>query len=216
MEARLGVAAGQPEDETISMSESLVTLSARVEALAASSAQAKRVNDDKTHNHREEISALQMGLHELKGEMMALQQLQYYESYSRYMRHQQHADGQGEGVLSANGGKEGASDAEKPRQFLGAGSTLSHPPGPQPSTSSYFPFLPSAMGTPSTFPPPSPSAAFTSYPPHPYLHGYGPMYGPHPSMSFYGSRRGFGPWTPNFHMHTGGGGTSPEIGGTKL
>lgn len=215
-EARLGTGDGQPEDETVSMTESLVTLSARIEALTASSAQAKRLNDDKTHSHREEINALQMGLHELKGEMMALQQMQYYESYSRYMRLQQNGDGQGEGVPGANGGKAGISDTDKSKSFPGAGTALSQPSAPPPPTSSYFPFLPSSIGTPSAFPPPSPNSTFGPYPPNPYIHGYAPMYGPHPSMPFYGSRRGFGPWTPGFHGHAGGGGTSPEIGGTKL
>lgn len=196
---------------TDSLEETVGALRAQVAELAHAQAEARRAAERTHHDARREINSLQVGLHELRGEMMALQQAQYYETASRLYGGRSAAAGQRPGpeiagaAVSDGPGKDGKGTA-------GVSSTTSElavPAGPQ---LMYTPF-----GTPAGYPFPQLLGA----PPHPpgMLPGQQVFYGspnmmmmqpPPPGRRFYG-------WPYGMY----GGGTSPDGGtgpggGTKL
>ncbi|CAD6568902.1 MAG: hypothetical protein CYPHOPRED_002942 [Cyphobasidiales sp. Tagirdzhanova-0007] len=64
--------------------DSLTLLSSHFQDVSISTERATRASEQSVQELRAEISTFQIGMHDLRGEMMALQQAQYYESASRF------------------------------------------------------------------------------------------------------------------------------------
>ena len=190
VQQRIGPASG--EAVTDSLEDSVAALTAQVAELSRSNSEARRAADRTHHDMRGEVTSMQMGLHELRGEMMAFQQAQHYEHASRlYSR----TSSDSSTVAAAAAGKEGK-----------AISSTSTSAGEAPLA-----MLPSAQQMYTPFGGPG-------YPFPPYM-GAQPFYGPMPPPNLMmqpppPGRRFYG-WP--YAMY--GGGTSPDGGaggGTKL
>lgn len=223
LSARLGVdvahdaatSTAEDEEQTFrsSLSETLSTLSTRVDHLSLTNTQSFQSQEEQSHSARNDINSLQMGLHDLRGEVMALvqqaQQAQHWEYYARFMRQQQQQqqpqphssssqnDHQGRSGLASTSAREG--DTVKP-QLRTSGSSMSS----SSSSSSSAAATPGPASSATAASAPSSSSSYFPYPFHYTSNGFPPHtfsssgsgsgsganpmspFYPHPSPSLYG------------------------------
>ena len=199
-----------------SMEVSLAAVSAQLADLARASAETQRDRERMALDLRGEMGGVQMAVHELKGEMMALQQAHYYESASRYYAAR---NGQSSAVLPPPlaGSSEGKATSASSVTTSGASSSSATSAGEGTAPYPHYPGLggypfPPYAGLPVHMPLASSMSGQPFHSPH-----LPPHHAIHGSMSM---RRLYGHgWPPLYPMY-GAGGASPDGGmyggGTKL
>lgn len=182
LDARLGDASHSGPDSPIS--RQIAGLSNQMTSLSGIASSSRRIAEQSHTDLRADLNAMQLSMHDLRGELIALQQAQYYESASRFWsRGGGQAGGDSSGSLLRTGSEESAAAAGKAASSNVPLHPLAGPPG-----------MHMPMAGPGAYP----------FPPYgPLLPGQS-MYSPtHPIMP--PGRRFFGwPYMPS-------GGTSPEV-----
>lgn len=100
------------------ISQQLNTLTSQLSDLNGTSVRAHRTNEQAVHEMKGEMSNMQMMLHDLRGELMALQHAQYYENaYKQWGRTATGAGVQTSSTTTSNKDSEGSdSEGETPSQ----------------------------------------------------------------------------------------------------
>lgn len=185
-------------DEGPSITENIAHLTTQLSALTASSDAARQSTEQSILGLRGEFGNLQMALHDLRGEMMSLQQMHYLENASRFAYRLRDTNATTTNATSS--GSELKGDKEDRPQLDGQSSSLpslAYPAFPPHSTMVGYPFPP--LFGPASLPPqqtpyspPSMRRMYGwppyTYPPYGATNPYGPMHPPEPSSN--GSQMG--------------------------
>ena len=144
LECRVGhnsIPADSLTPPTSTILESLSSISSQIKNMTISLEQVKRASEQSVYELQGEISVLQMGLHDLRGEIIAFQQAQYHESASRYWARTQNVSTAPGSIDSSKGRAPASSPPNAETPLLGPYTSFSFSPYAAAGGQTMYPLL---------------------------------------------------------------------------